>query len=334
MSTLSDTDTIPNPKMPFYRVKFSVFLLLQIPASLLSLFIFAFFIKHRHLMRAPHQRALLLLLLVNFVQLSVTLPLTVHFYHLGSIVPASPIFCTWWTFVEFSLYVTSEYLMATISVQRHMLVFHSHALRVRWKRVSLHHLPLLVCLVYPTVFYLIAIIFYPCDGSQWDYTSNLCGFADCYLLSNKVLGTFDWSMNNGLPMIINALANVLLIVRVIRQKYRQQRSISWRQQRRMTVQLLCISSLYLIAWSPCLTVGLVQILGFPTFMAQIQTDYFLDLIYVVCLFLPWVCLGLLPELLTWIKALLHCEQARNVIGPATNTQLVTRQPHVKLNSQP
>ena len=318
--------------MLLHRVKFSVFLLLQIPALLLTLFIFVFFIKHQHLMRAPHQRALLLLLLVNFLQLSVTLPLTERFYHLGSIVPPSPTFCTWWTFIEFTLYVTSEYLMATISVQRHMLVFHSHVLRVHWKCMLLHHLPLFFCLIYPMVFYLITIIFYPCDGSQWDYTNNLCGFADCYLVSNKVLGTFDWSMNNGLPMIINALANVLLVVRVIRQKYRQQRSISWRQQRRMTVQLSCISSLYLIAWLPCLTVGLVQILGYPTFMAPIQTDYFLDLIYVVCLFLPWVCLGLLPELLTWIKGLLHCGQMRNVVGPVTNTQLVIRQTHVQPNS--
>jgi hypothetical protein len=164
------------------------------------------------------------------------------------------------------------------------------------------------------IFYVFAILLYPCDGTQWDYTNNLCGFADCYLLFNKVFGTFDWSVNNGLPMVVNALANIMLIVRVVRQKRRQQRPVKWKQQRRMTVQLFCISSLYLVAWTPCLIVGLVQILGFPTFLAEIQTDYLLDLIYIVCLFLPWVYLGLFPELSIWIKTLCRCGQAHNAIG--------------------
>jgi hypothetical protein len=218
--------------------------------------------------------------------------------------------------------------MATVSVQRHMLIFNGHVLRIRWMRIVLHDLPLLFCLTYTMIFYFFAIILYPCDGSQWDYTNNLCGFADCYLLFNQVLGTYDWSVNNGLPMVFNALANILLIVRVVKQKRRQQRPISWIQQRRMTVQLFCISSLYLIAWSPCLIVGLVQILGYPTFLAEIQTDYFLDLIYVVCLFLPWVCLGLLPGLLVWIKTLAHCGEARNAVGIIPQTHLLTKIPTI------
>jgi hypothetical protein len=320
----SDDQTFVDTKFVLHRIKFSILLTLQIPAYALSLLIFYFFMKNRTIVQVPHNRALLILLLVNFIQLSFTLPLNLHFYSIGYINPANPTFCTWWTFFEFTLYVTSEYLMATISVQRHMLIFHAHVLRIRWKCIVLHHLPLIFCLTYPMIFYIFAILLYPCDGTQWDYTNNLCGFADCYLLFNKVLGTFDWSVNNGLPMVIDVLANITLIIRVIRQKRRQQRPVTWKQQRRMTLQLLCISSLYLAAWSPSLIVGVVQILGFPTFLAQIQTDYFLDLIYIVCLFLPWVCLGLLPELLAWIKTLFCCGQARNAVGTVTQTQVVTR----------
>jgi hypothetical protein len=319
----SDIGTFVDTKFLLHRIKFSVLLVLQIPAFALSLLIFFFFMKTHTVRQAPHNRALLILLIVNFIQLAFTLPLNLHFYSLGYISPATPTFCTWWTFFEFTLYVTSEYLMATISVQRHMLVFNGHVLRIRWMRIVLHHLPLLFCLTYPMIFYLFAILLYPCDGTQWDYTSNLCGFADCYLLFDKVFGTLDWSINNGLPMVINAIANVMLIVRVIRQKRQQQRPFSWKQQRRMTVQLLCISSLYLVAWSPCLIVGVVQILGFPTFLAEIQTDYFLDLIYVVCLFLPWVCIGLFPELLAWIKKLCRCGRVGNAVGPIPQTHLAT-----------
>jgi hypothetical protein len=316
MST-SDTDIFDYNKFVLHQTKFSVLLLLQIPAFALSLLIFTFFMKNRTIIRAPHNQALLILLIVNFIQLTFTLPLDIHFYYLGYVSPATPIFCTWWTFFEYTLYVISEYLMATISVQRHMLVFNAHVLRICWMRIVLHKLPLILCLIYPVVFYFFSIIIYPCDGTQWDYTSNLCGFADCYLLSNKVLGTFDWSMNNGLPMLINALANIMLIVRVIKQKHSQHRPVTWKKQRRMTVQLFCISSLYLAAWSPCLIVGFVQILAFPTFLSQIQSDYFLDLIYVVCL-------GLQPELLRWINKIYYCKQPRNVVGTMQQTQLLTK----------
>ena len=317
----SSAQTFTDAHYLLHRVKFSVLLAFQIPAYALNLLIFIFFVRNRRALRAPQNPALLILLIVNFIQLSVTLPLDVRFYFLGYVSPSTPSFCTFWTFTEFTLNEVSEYLMATISVQRHMLIFNGHLLRIRWMRIILHHVPLVFCLIYPAIFYLFAILLYPCDGTQYDYSSNICGLATCYLVFDKILGTLDWSVNNGLPMVIDVSANVLLIVRVIRQKRRQNQPLSWKKQRRMTVQLFCLSSLYLMAWSPCFVVSLVQILGYPTFLAQIQTDYFLDLIYLVNLFLPWVCLGLIPELLTWIKALCHCRQQTNQVTALTVTHL-------------
>ena len=146
---------------------------------------------------------------------------------------------------------------------------------------------------------------------------NVCGFANCYLVYNKVLGTYDWAVDNGLPVVIIALANVALIVRVIRQKRRRQQLVSWRKQRRMTLQLLSISCLYFFAWFPNLIIGVVQQLFLPTFLIQIQTDYIFDLIYLICLLLPWVCLGLFPEFTNWIWNRLY-RRHHNAIRP-TNT---------------
>lgn len=110
--------------------------------------------------------------------------------------------------MEFTLNEVSEYLMATISVQRHMLIFNRHILRIRCRRIALHHLPLVFCLIYPAIFHLFAILLYPCDGTQYDYSNNICGLATCYLVFDKTLGTLDWSVNNGLPMVIDVSANV------------------------------------------------------------------------------------------------------------------------------
>jgi hypothetical protein len=49
----------------------------------------------------------------------------------------------------------------------------------------------------------------------------------------------------------------------------------------MTLQLLRISSPYLIAWLPSLIIGLGQKIISPIFFAQLQSDYALDLIYLM-----------------------------------------------------
>jgi hypothetical protein len=119
--------------------------------------------------------------------------------------------------------------------------------------------------------------------------------------------------DNTVPIVIDILANVILIVRVARLKRRRQQQSRWRQQRRMAIQLFCLSSLYLVAWMPLIIVYQVQIF-YPGFLAEIQSDYFLDLIYVSELFLPWICLGFFPELIKWIKQLCHRRPARNAVG--------------------
>ncbi|CAF3694619.1 unnamed protein product [Rotaria sp. Silwood1] len=261
-------------------------------------------------------QALFILLIVNFIELVADLPMPISFYYLGHISPATNSYCIWWTFFEYNLHLISELLMATISIQRHILIFQANVFYSRFNRFMLYYGPLALCFIYPIIFYIIIIIFYTCDGTQWDYTSNMCGYANCYLVYNKVLGTFDWAANNGLPVIIIILANMALVIRVIKHKRRQQQAISWKKQRRMTVQLLAISSLYLFAWLPSLVIGMTQQLNSPSFLANIQTDYTLDFMYLIALLSPWIYLKLLPELMKWVKNFVHHGQiARNTIRP-------------------
>ena len=310
-------DSIPSTWFPLYRVKFTFLLLFQIPSIVLSLLIFTFFVTHRALLHVRQNQALLLLLSVNFLQVTCDLPMVIHFYHLGRIIPSSSAYCTWWTFLEYTLNAMGEFLMATISVQRHLLVFHAHLLNHRLKCLFVHDLPLVLCLLYPTVLYVIIVIFYPCDETHWDFSSNACGLANCYLVDNKVLGTFDWAANNGFPILIIALANFGLVLRVIGEKHRRQQVVSWRKQRRMTVQLLSISCLYFFTWFPNLCIGVVQQLFIPGFLLQVQFDYVFDLTYLICLFLPWICLGLFPQLIQWMKThLLRRPGAPHAVGPS------------------
>ncbi|CAF3420822.1 unnamed protein product [Rotaria sp. Silwood1] len=213
--------------------------------------------------------------------------------------PATSIYCTWWTFIDYTLCSTGEFLMATISIQRHMLIFHGQLLRMPMRRILLNHVPLILCLIYPSIFYLFSIILYPCDTTQWDFNEKLCGLANCYLLFNPILSTFDWVFNNGVPIIVTVFANLALAIRIILQKRRFHRSFTWHHQKRMATQLFLVSTLYIIAWIPCVIVALVHLLGYRDFLADIQNDYLLDLNYLVCFFLPYVCLSQHPKLAQW-----------------------------------
>jgi len=291
-------------KFLLHRTKFGILLLFHIIAIVLSLIIFVYFIKHRTFVKNPQNHGILILLTVSFIELVFDMPNALAFYSRGYIYPTTSSYCTWWSFFAYTIFAISGYLLATISIQRHFFIFNRHILRTGWKRIFLHYLPFVLCIVYPIVFYLFSIVFYPCDGTQWDFTNNLCGFAPCYLLFNQVLGTFDISVNNYMPVVIDFISNIIIILRVVQQKHHSQRSTTWRQQRHMIKQLLSLSIIYLTACTPSLSVLAVQMLHDPTFLATIQTDYFSDLVYVIYLFIPWACIGFIPGIVKWIKGLI------------------------------
>ncbi|CAF3965122.1 unnamed protein product [Rotaria sp. Silwood1] len=144
---------------------------------------------------------------------------------------------------------------------------------------------------------------YPCDNILWDYTKNGCGYANCYLIFDKFLATFDCIFNGAVPTVLNALANILLFMRFILQKRRMRQTMNWQRQRRMATRLFYVSSIYIVAFFPPMIVSLVQILGYPNFLVDVQNNYLNELISSVEFVLPWIYLILFSESLNWIKTL-------------------------------
>ena len=314
------TDTFFEEKVLLHRFKFLLFLILQLSSIVIYFSIILYFMKHRALFQIHLNQALSILLIVNFIQVLFDLPMVINFYRLGYISPATAGYCTWWTFFEYTVTGANLYLMSTICIQRHLLVFHSHLLHHHVKCFALHQFPLVLSIVYPIIFYLIVVIFYPCDGTQWDFYSNICGLGNCYLLYNKILATYDWVANLGSPIMVIIVANFTLVIRVMRQRYRRHRVVSWRKQRRMTLQLLGISSLYFFTWIPNIFIAFVQQTFVSGFLLQTQLDYIYDLTYLICLLLPWTYLGLYPEYLRWLrKVLIRRDHQNNSVRPQTLT---------------
>jgi len=300
MNITSEMEIVTNEWYLLQHVKFYIILILQILSISLCLLIFTFFILHPTVLRKLQHKATLVLLILNFTQLTLNLPLALHFYLLGRVSPATSAYCKWWIFIESTLDAVNEFLAATISLQRHILVFKPNMLNVRLTRYLLYYLPLLFSVIYPTTFYMATVLFYPCDDTQWDFTAITCGTTACYLSGNNNLATYDWIVDTALPSIVILLSDIVLVIRVTKQRYRRRQAITWSKQRRMTLQLLSISSIYLVTWLPNIVIGILQQFYPSAFLNVIEKNYVGDLTYLICLLIPWICIGLLPEFTKWM----------------------------------
>ncbi len=149
----------------------------------------------------------------------------------------------------------------------------------------------MLCIIYPMLLYLSLVVIYPCDGTLWNFTLNLYGLANCFLVYNRILAIVDWVRDGGLPLILISIANISLVIRVVWQKNRRHQIISWQKQRHMTLQLLSISCLYLIGWFPNTIFAIIYHITESNVVAKIHLNYIYELLYLVCLFIPWVSIG-------------------------------------------
>ena len=159
-----------------------------------------------------------------------------------------------------------------------------------------HFLPLIACVVYVPLFYFICVVLYPCVNS-FDRTSLLCG-PICY---NSVtwLSTFDWLTNILIPSLLIPGSSLVLLLRVAIQRKRMRRSLQWRPMRKLTVQFVFLSSLYLLVWFPLASVSLIRLYFVPTFLEQLTSYYFNYSPYLVQLWMPFICFACLNEI--WPK---------------------------------
>jgi len=307
MST-NETDTIVNYSLT-NSVKFAVLLTLQIPSILVSLLIFIYFGSNRNARVTDHNHSILVLLLINFLQVLTDLPMPMSFFYLNGIVhPATSSYCTWWIWYEFSLNTTNGILMAWISIERHLLIFHSNFIRNLpiWKRRLLRIVPLVACSLWAPFYYFLTIILSPMCTNIWYFDALLCGLP-CYLLTNW--GTFDLFFDTIIPVLIIFVCNLALFIRVVYQhmviigRVRN----NWRRERILAFQLGIISFVYLVVWIPLSIAQLGQIYINPNFLLR-QLNTFDFLVYIVPLILPMVYLISMSEIIQKFKLLIFRKQ--------------------------
>jgi hypothetical protein len=200
------------------------------------------------------------------------------------------------------------------SIERHLLIFSNFIFQIQWKRIAFHYLPLIIAILYKPIWYGYLIFIYDCVNN-WSYYELLCT-TPCFY-QNKIIGIIDWLFNTIIPAFSIALANLILIIRVIFRSSRLIDNLERRKKnRKMTIQLFVISLLFLIFWLPIAITGLIQQFFFSKFLIDIQFNIFFYLIYFIQLFLPLVCLISLSELKKIIRDKFRQWRRRNTVFDA------------------
>lgn len=308
----TDEEFFSVPTFEFYLL-----LIIQVIALILNLILIVYFIRFWNLLvsKALRNHVMLILICLSLLYMIFDLPFTINAYRLGYEYPRNEAFCRWWYWIDYTLLINSINLTAIASVQRHVLIFNAYWLnstRLRW---ILHYLPILFCLIYPSIFYLFTILIYPCeypDEDSTDYCSEPC------YTENSFLFNYDWIVNTALPLLMIFFSNIALILRVTSsmKKTRRQQQLTWKRQRKLTLQLLALSSLYFFGWMPSTLMSIVQSLSLPNLLDEYpQLDYLNFLTYFVCPLQPFLCLLGLPELIKSTKD--RCRQVihRQVVIP-------------------
>lgn len=199
------------------------------------------------------------------------------------------------------------------SFERYLLIFYNHFLNKH--KLLFHYLPIVVCFLYPILIYLFSIVLNVRNCQEtFSYAFVWCG-GHCYQYG----GTYALVLlvvNIITPVILSVLINVILVVQVLALKRRMKQQNLWRRNRRLIIQLLCISSLYITVWIPII-VAVILLIYQPnlTEVLSLYNGYLAFSTYLVPIFCPFVSLIGVPEL-------------RNIVKNRWNkmTQAVTRIP--------
>ncbi|UJR32228.1 hypothetical protein I4U23_019693 [Adineta vaga] len=251
--------------------------------------------------KALSNHAILLLIIISFIYITFDLPFIINSYYLGYDYPRTSSFCLFWYWIDYTLICTSLFLVATASVQRYVFLFKTYLLRIRRTRWILHYIPLIISIVYPSLFYFIMIVFYPCEYS-YSGQSLYCS-APCYF-TNSILLNIDSVLHSVLPLVVTVSAHVILVCWMIRSMWRLngRQLLLWKRQKKLIYQIFAFSLLYVIGWSPSIIVSVLQAFSLNNFNQNQSAIIFLyGMSYFICPLQPFICLFVIPEPIRFIK---------------------------------
>lgn len=290
----------------------------------------AYFFVGYHLLASPRElkktlslHVIFILLVLNFIQVLIDVSFAVQFLNTGIVRPTLASTCTIWIFIDSFTYYLGLLLMAWASFERHLLIFHSQLFNTKQRRVFFHYLPISILCLYGLVFYIFVDFFYPCTNN-FDFSMAFCGLV-CYMnLDTPTVFGIEMMAHQVLPTFLIGLFSIGLLLRTIISRHRLQRSVEWRKYRKMIIQLLSSSIVYLVFSVPFSINPLAQLAGKPTpFPYDMYLNIFSYWAYGISIFLPFFIAISSPTAVFKIKQLMTKRKLRHVTPITANAPLGT-----------
>ena len=145
------------------------------------------------------------------------------------------------------------------------------------------------------------------------------------MLSQFSLGLYDWISNVFAPVVVGTGATAALVLRVLLQKRRVGQPGIWRRNCKMVIQLVSVSTIYIIVWIPIVVCFVVPLIVPSPFTLELVLAVLNYLQYIPCLLCPFMCLVGLPEIRDSFKQMLT---RMNTVQPLSQnrTTFTTRLP--------
>nr|ACD54625.1 neuromedin U receptor 2-like protein [Adineta vaga] len=300
------TSTLTNIPPYWPKLEFSLFLFGEILSIPCYLFVFYHILFDKTSRTSLHNHVIILLLFYNFLGVTIDLSLTLDYARLGYVSLFFPSLCLIWQFVDNGIWYGGISLMLWASFERHILIFHSNLIRTTRARLFLHYIPLTFFTLYTPLLYFYLIFIYPCNLIAVRTTIR-CGRV-CYRNTIPMWFNFyDSFVNYSIPILLIVLFSSSFVFRFVQQKQRLKRIITWRQCRKMTIQLGLLSSIYLLFDLPYVIIFIVQTAGYPSFASNIISPYISRLTFVPAIVLPYAILCAIPRLKQKLQNLFFCK---------------------------
>jgi len=289
-----------------FPVRFWLFLISNVLSISCSFFVLYCLLSDRSLRQSLNNHFIIILLWNGLVYELIDVPLMLHFYLLGYDWTLTPIVFHFWPFIDYLCYTTEILVFAWASIERHILVFRHRWVSTKKKRYFIHYFPLLILPIYCFVYYSVTILYPSCENLNDQSTVN--GVPIPCIFFDPIIGTWETTCHQIIPTFTIIIFNVALFIRILWKKTGLHRAIQWRKQRKMIIQLLPISILYLVFNFPWIIIQFCALIGLP--MSNAISIYYYSLflaIYIIFLF-PFVCCGSLHEIRKKLKKFFFCER--------------------------
>lgn len=282
-------------------IKLIVLIALTPFALICNLILVYYLMMDRILRRAIHNHGMLALLFTTLCTNLIEVPRIINYLNIGIVFPQNEINCLIWQWCDYLLFAMVNLFILWISIERYLIIFHHNLYRTTNHRLFYHYLPLIVIPIYVILFYVIVIYVYPCK-SQYDYHQPLCG-SPCYTIE-AAISMYDLIVHTWIPLFGGIILNIIFLIRVIYRKRvgLQHENAHQHRHRKMVIQVLCLSSLYIVCQSPFSGILFIQLfVVVPQIIQHIHIYYFYYLFWFLTLLLPLVSLACIPEIVKKVR---------------------------------